>query len=90
MWRIDPNSRAVDHSMLNPTVNGRLFEYFLGRLQNTPMGGYSGTYLDQGSFPHLHNSTSSEESVLSADIGLLMIRHQLLQFQRLGLSSNKV
>ena len=90
MSRTDPKSRVVDHSIPNPTVNGRLLEYFFGRFRNTPVGGYSGTYPDQGSFLHLHNCTSSEESALSADIGLVVIRHHLLRFQRLVFSAHTV
>ena len=90
MSRIDRYSRVVDHSIPNPTVNDRLLEYFLGGFQNTLMGGYNGTYFEQGSFLRLHNCTSSEEMALSADFGLVMIRHQLLWFQRLGLSSHKI
>ena len=76
MSKLDPKSRVVSHSIPNPTVNGRLLEYSFGRFQNTPMGGYSGTHHDQGSFLYLHNSTTSEEWVLSADTGLLMIQNQ--------------
>ena len=59
------------------------------RFQKTPTGGYSGTHPNQGSLLHLHNC-SSEESALSADIGLVVNRNQLLRFQRLGLSSHTV
>ena len=83
MSKLDPKSKVVDHSIPNPTVNGRLLEYSFGRFQNTPTGGYSGTHPDQGSILHLHNCTSSEKSAPSADTGLLMIWHQLLRFQRL-------
>ena len=76
MSKLDRKSRVVNHSIPNPTVNGRLLEYSFGRFQNTPMGGYSGTHPDQGSFLYLHNSTTSEESALRADTGLLMIRNQ--------------
>ena len=90
MSRIDPKSRAVDHSISNPTVNGQPLYYSFGWFQNTPMGQYSGPYLDRGSFLHLHNCASLVKSALGADIGLVMIRHQLLRFHRLGLSSYTV
>ena len=76
MSKLDPKSRVVNRSIPDPTVNGQLLEYSLGRFQNIPMGGYSGTHPDQGSFLYLHNNTTSEESALSADTGLLMIRNQ--------------
>ena len=57
--------------------------HFFAQFQNTPIGGYSGTYTDQGSFLHLHNCTYAEESALSADIGLVMNRHPIIRFQRL-------
>ena len=50
MSKLDRKSRVVNHSIPNPTVNGRLLEYSFGQFQNTPMGGYSGTHPDQGSF----------------------------------------
>ena len=78
----------MEHSIPNPMVNCRLLEYSFGRFQNTPMGGYSGTHPDQGSFLHLHNCTSSKESALSEDTGLLMIRHQILRFQHIILPSH--
>ena len=88
MSTLDPKSRVVSHSIPNPTVNGRLLEYSFGRFQNTTMGGYSGTHPDQGSFLHLRNCTSSEESALSADTGPLMIRHQILRLPHLILPSH--
>ena len=57
-------------------------EYSFGRFQNTPMGGYSGTHPDQGSFLYLQNSTTSEESAKcgyrTSNDSKSIIRFQLL------------
>ena len=71
-----PEVDGEEHLKLKATVHGRLLVYIFGQFQNTLMGGYSGTYPDQGSFLHLRTCIFWEDLVLSADTSLVTIWHQ--------------